>query len=150
MNDLTAQLKTRILALLTGVEYDDAAGGKISPSVHLGALPPKRSGTTPEQDFPFVVIRALLGKDNRQERTITVRLICGSYSDSDIEAGVWQSQDLANRLLALQKERGFAPYRLDLPVEWRSGDGEEGNQPHPYYFIKIDLRFKAPPLADIN
>lgn len=155
MNGLLAAIKARLLVLLAGVSYDDPVGGQSPPAIWFGSLPPKRSETEQGQDFPFVVIRPLAGSADRSEQLSTIRLICGIYSgEDDIETGVDQVHDLAERLLAIQRERGFAPYRLNLPVTWKFGDetdpGNPGNQPHPFYFLTIDLSFKTGPLADLK
>lgn len=155
MNILLAAIKARVTTLLTGVVYDDPVGGQSPVAIHLGALPAKRSETDQGQDFPFVVIRPLGGSGDRAEQLTTVRLICGIYSGTDeIETGVFQVHDLAERLLAIQSERGFKPYRLILPVTWKFGDesdpGNQGNQPHPFYFLTIDLSFKSASLADLK
>ena len=150
MNDLLDQIKTRVEELLAPAKYDDPFGYPTPPTVHIGALPPKRSEDPSARDFPFVLIRPAHGQDDRSQRLLMVRLVCGVYADEDIASGVSQVHDLAARLLAVQSNRNFTPYRLDLPVAWRSGDGEDFAQPHPYYLVTIDLRFKAPPLADIK
>ena len=160
MDSLIAAIKDRVTTLLAGATYDNPAGGEPVPArIYFGAIPAKRTRDDQGQDFPFVVIRPLGGTGGREAEQVNIRLICGAYTAADDadpgappeEVGALVAQDLAWRLIQIKRRRGgFKPWQLTLPVEWKAGDGDDGNQPHPYYLINIDLVFKAPPQADIQ
>lgn len=60
------------------------------PQVITGYLPPKKS--TPDPDYPFVIVRLVEGTDNQEGATIIIKIIVGTYSE-DAQNG-WR--DVAN------------------------------------------------------
>ncbi len=145
---LMDQLKTRIEAILSGEIFEDPANALGSiPLVKIGSLDPKRSGQQNDEDFPFVIIRPRGGESSLRESDIVLQVIVGTWTSSDVLAGFTGIDRILEILLGLQTARTYTPYRMAMPLSWYLGDKEDGNQPHPYYYLTIDLPFKRAPQA---
>ncbi|HBI15021.1 MAG TPA: hypothetical protein DDY20_05835 [Desulfobulbaceae bacterium] len=147
MNDLLTILRTRIQEIAAAVSYPAPVGGTVHPAVYVGSKP--QGIDHADSNAPSIKIRILGGIDEQRERIITVHVLCSVWSDTDVEKGSTDINDLTLRLLSLQRDRCFTPYQLALPVRWAIGD-EQGNQPHPFYYANISLQFRAMPLADLK
>lgn len=147
MNDLVTILRTRIEEVAAAVSYPSPVGGTVHPAVYVGGKP--QSIDQADSNVPFVMIRITGGIDEQRERIITAHILCSVWSDTDVEKGVTDINDLTLRLLSLQRNRCYTPYQLAMPVKWSIGD-EQANQPHPFYFANIFMQFRAMPLADIK
>ncbi len=145
MNELLVKIAARAAELVAGSSYYTPDGGK-SPAIYLGALPPKRSDLANPADFPFVVIRPAAGSKERGKTKAKILMICGVAisADAEIDAGVAAVHDLADRLLNISADRSFSPWVLFFPIQWRMGDGEDFSQPHPFYYVTIELEFDRP------
>lgn len=146
MTDLLDLIIDRLGVLLTGTTWPDPEGGELAARLYKSVLPAKRSAGAGE-DFPFVLARIMGGSEAQAEGLITVRIIGGLYSATDEEAGNDDIQELADLLLQMADTRSYTPYKLALPVDWWLGDKEHGVQPHPEYYVTVDLRFKRAPTA---
>lgn len=141
-------LKTRIESLLAGEVFEDPANAAGStPLVKIGSLDPKRSGQQNDEDFPFVIIRPRTGSSSLREMDMTLQVIAGIWTSGNVLAGFTTIDRMLEILLNLQADRTYTPYRMGLPVSWYLGDKEDGNQPHPYYYLTIDMPFKRAPQA---
>lgn len=141
-------LKTRIETLLAVEIFEDPANVSGSvPMVKIGSLDPKRSGQQNDEDFPFVIIRPRAGSSSMREIDMVIQLIAGIWTAGDILAGFTAVDRMLGLLMDLQTDRTYTPYRLALPISWHLGDKNDGNQPHPYYYLTIELPFKRAPLA---
>lgn len=93
-----------------------------APQVVTGYLPPKKS--SPDPDYPFVIVRLVEGSDNPEGATVTVKIIVGTYSE-DAQNG-WR--DVANIIervwIELFKKRIIGkkfmveyPMKFEMPEE---------------------------------
>lgn len=147
MIDLLDMLKERLKTIFEGSAFEEPGSeNSVEPLVKTGYLDPKRAGSVNDDDFPFVLIRPLSGSGDLREETITVQLHGGIYVSGDMLSGFTALEDLIGRLLLLQQERTFTPYRMALPFTWKHGE-KDGQQPHPYYFVTVNLLFKRAPQA---
>lgn len=140
MTDLLDLIADRLGLALVGEEFDDPEGGQMVPRIHQWTLPPKRSATADGEDFPFVLLRIVRGKEEDRGE-ITVRLIGGLYASDDEADGNADAVRLLEIMLGLAGQRSFTPYSMALPVRWWLGDEEQGVQPHPQYFATVELAF---------
>jgi len=150
MIQLLPGLKTALEGALENELFKDPVGPDISPRIALGFLPPKRSDAAQNQDFPFIVIRAKGGRDTKSKGEVEVRLICGTWTNGDIESGVLEIHRLMDILRAwLPTHLGVCrPWVMDPDIAWEFGDKEDGKQPHPHYYGEIFLNFKRSPEAN--
>lgn len=145
---LLNQLKTRIDDLFLGELFEDPTNPSGSiPMVKIGSLDPKRSGQQNDEDFPFVIIRPRTGISAMKELNIVLQVIAGIWTSGDILSGFTSIDRMLEILLNLQAPRAYTPYSMASPVSWYLGDKADGNQPHPYYYLTIDLPFKRAPQA---
>lgn len=116
-------------------------------AIHIGALPPKRSGEN-EQDFPFIVIRPSDGEDDEEGSTVTVKIICGIYTGEGVDGGFNDVLNMVGRCRRafLQSQLLEKKYVLKLPIGWKLGEDEESGHPHPYYHGTITTTWDLPPI----
>ncbi len=144
MTGLLDLVITRLAELTAGQQfYDPALQAQGDPRLYKWALPPKRTDAAAGQDFPFIVARIRSGRSDQHRDSIIVRLYCGLRTDGDEAAGNADIQRLADLLLPITSSRSWPPYSLALPLDWFFGDPEHGVQPHPDYFLTMDLIFQA-------
>jgi hypothetical protein len=96
------------------------------PQVVMGYLPAKNS--TPEPDYPFVIIRLAEGTDKKDGSTVVVKIIVGTYSE-DSQNG-WR--DVANIIQRLRFElfkHGVVgkKFRVEYPMKFEIPE----EQPYP-------------------
>ena len=144
MNDLITVLRSRLEAAVASVSYPRPGGGNVMPAVFVGGKP--QNIEADNSNVPFVMLRVTGGTDDQSERLLTARILCAVWEE-DMAAGIAAINDLTLTVLSLQRQRGFTPYKLMLPVKWSIGD-EQGDHPHPFYFANIIYQFKGQPLAD--
>jgi len=142
MNDLVASLKVLTTEAVSSLSLPTPAGGFSAPSVFAGGLPrPTLDDTSPA---PYVMLRVTGGTDDRSKRLLTARILCAIWNE-DMEAGISAINNLTALVLSLQRQKGFTPYKLDLPAKWSMGD-EQGDHPHPFYFSNIIFQFLTTPV----
>ncbi len=150
MLDLLDKVLARIAVLTEGELWDDPSteDGKTALRGYRGMLPLKRS--TPEQkhDHPLVVARILNGSEGGRQGVITVRIIGGLHTHGDIDDGLVDIDRLLGLLLRIPEQRDYLPYALEEDVAWYLGDPEEGVQPHPKYYVTVDLEFTRAPVIN--
>lgn len=92
------------------------------PQVVTGYLPPKKS--TPDPDYPFVIVRLVEGTDNQESATVTVKIIVGTYSEdaqngwrdvANIIQRIWT--ELFKRRVIAKKFRVEYPMKFEMPEE---------------------------------
>ena len=145
MIDLLREIEARVAAILTGELFDDPAGGSSEPMVLVGGLDPKRSGQKNEEDFPFVVIRPLQGGSTLHDETETVQIIAGIFTAGDVLSGITEIDRMKELLGSLAADRVFTPYLMEAGMKWQWGENKTGHQPHPYYYLTIQVPFKRAP-----
>lgn len=149
MTDLMTLVLARLTTLVAGEVFDNPVSppATMALSLESGFLPPKRSGTSEADDINFVVARIMRGKESQKQGGIIVRLIGGIHTNGDKDDGQEDIERLLDLLLGMLDQRTYTPYSLDAEAEWFFGDPEEGVQPHPKYYVTVDLTFKRQPTA---
>jgi len=153
MIELLDKLELRVAAAVAGLAFDDPAnpGETRPPRVVRGGLPPKRGGGTAQgEDFPFVIVRPAGGAGSRKDTRPAFRLIGGVYTAGAISDGLDAIDQLLEALLGLWDQRAFTPYRLTDDVAWSFGDDRDHVQPHPYYYLTMDMTFVGAPRAGVK
>ena len=160
--ELLLHLRDSLQELFQGSTYRDPAESDpeeeeawIKPRFFIGALPPKRKGGQTNEDFPFILVRAIGGEDSEGQTDIDVEIICGFYTDDSEEDGTNIIMQVVNRIRQhlLQRRLFGKKYDLQLPINWTTGTDEERNQPHPYYVGQIRATFRtfqAPQMFDVE
>jgi len=138
----------------TGFEHtlfrvpDVEPGEYRSPSLYIGAIPPRRSGDDKE-GFPYIVNRVVSGNDSATGSKVTVYTICGIYSAEKVEGA---ENDILNmvarcRAILLSMENGILEnrFRFEYPLTWSMGIKEEQHmQPYPYAGATIISQWEVP------
>lgn len=141
---LLDQVIVRLSELTAGQQfYDPAAEALGDLRLYKWALPPKRRDAAVGQDFPFIVARIMGGRSDQRRDGIKIRLYCGLRTDGDEAAGNADIERLADLLQPIIVGRSWTPYSLAMPLDWFFGDPDHGVQPHPDYFLTMDLLFQA-------
>lgn len=145
MTGLIAEVIARLQTLTAGEEFDNPVSvGATSPlKFEKGFLEPKRQGASAADDINFVLVRIKGGIGRRREGQVVVRLIGGIHTNGDKDAGQADIERLLGLLVGIEEKRGFTGYRLSPKPPWFFGDPEEGIQPHPKYYVTVDLTFTA-------
>lgn len=143
MISLLTEIQTRLETALEGELFQDPSGAAdCVPMVKIGGLEPKRAGSTNDEDFPFVVVRPMGGGGSGKEENKRVQLICAVWTSGDVLAGL----TAVDRLLSIIKKifgvRAYSGHKLADQFTWQFGD-EEGQQPHPYYHLAVEMSFKS-------
>lgn len=112
-------------------------GNLRAPQIIDGYLPPKRS--TPDDDFPFVIVRAEEGIAQQGQTQVTVSLIIGTYTtETDGYAHCLEiMQRIRTALCQLPNQTLNARYQLAFPIEWRNVP----DQPYPQWIIEMTTRW---------
>lgn len=149
MTDLITMVIARLATLTAGEFFDNPVSppATMALSLESGFLPPKRSGSSEADDINFVVARIMRGKESQKHGGIVVRLIGGIHTNGDKNNGQEDIERLLGLLLGMLDQRTYTPYSLDAEADWYFGDPEEGVQPHPKYYVTVDLTFKRAPTA---
>ncbi len=103
---------------LSDIRLRDKTGALRAPSVFTGFLPTKRSGQF--DDFPYILVRPIDGKDSDFEGTMRLRIILGVYDDGDDGQGFRDVANLIQRAKGhLEKNQDFgSAIQLNYPLEW--------------------------------
>lgn len=146
----------RNLALSLGVFIEDALKDTRfptktkdvirAPKVFDGYLPPKK--TLPDDDFPFVVVRADAGTSDRGQTTVTVSLIIGCYTtETDGYAHCLEIMEkIRLALCKMENQTLDRRYQLEFPITWSNVP----EQPYPQWQLEMTTKwtFNTPQLAN--
>lgn len=145
---LLGLIKAR-LDILVDNKYFPAPDGRVRaiPQVFLGATPAKRNDPQNPEDFPFFVLRPLIGGLGFDLEVTIIQVIGGLYAPD----GVLEALDLIGQyntiMLAMVKQGvGFGDWAL-LPsqdgeyIQAQYGD-KDGLQDDPYYQVIYKLKYK--------
>jgi len=116
------------------------------PTVHIGAIMPRRGGGD-KADFPFIVNRITTGQDGQNQSTFTAQTICGIYTADEVEAGENEILNMVCRVRGLlQKNQTIAAkYTMQYPINWRMGTIEDNHiQAYPFFGGTITSTWDAP------
>ena len=127
-----------------GVDDEGDPDAFISPRIYIGSLPPKRKHGQTNEDFPFLVVRAIQGEDQNDYSEVSAEIIAGIYTAQDEEAGSNEIQNIIDRVrIRFLQHRMLADrFELQMPINWSTGSDEERNQPHPYYVGQISTTWR--------
>jgi hypothetical protein len=151
MNQQFAETFTARLVDLTEdllFDYKPDPVNKRAPQIIETMLPPRSSGHQEGQEFPLV--RWAIhhgGFDRMRPAPFSVILHGGIYTAGNIVAGTRDITALTMALGKIVDNRSFPPYKLETPISFTIGSGEpgqEGLQPHPYYWVTMKLQFLMP------
>jgi len=160
---LQKALKNFLVTVFTGSFSLSPPNGEMTePRIVIGALPPKRRNPEQGEDFPFLVVRAVEGADEKEEKPeVDIDIIIGAWvkPEAEIEAGVIEVHKMGDKARVAIRNVGNGSglldnrYELQYPVKWKTGvrdsDGSEsGGQPHPYYYLTIKTRWLLPPVSN--
>lgn len=143
-------LMGQLLARLTGLTkdlrfYHKPTGEMVAPQIVNTCMPDKTRDWQEDQDFPYVRAALFRGAfDGVSAQPHEAIVVCGIYSPGDVVDGTTAINQLTAAVGEIVTNRGFAPFVLAPPVEYRIGldeAGMEGLQPHPYHFSKLHLKF---------
>ncbi len=150
MNEAFAVKFSSVLAALTSdlrfyYKPDDTL---IPPQIVETMLPSKDRTYQEGQDIPLVRWAIYEGAfEARRPAPFSVMLTGGIYTPGTIIDGTRDITALAMALGKIVDNRSFPPYRLNTPVGFTIGSpepGSEGLQPHPYYWLTMQLQFLVP------
>lgn len=116
------------------------------PTVHVGAIPPRRPGSDKE-DFPFLVTRIVSGEDQDDGSTFQTDIICGVFTGDTVEAGENEILNMVFRArsLILENQIIAKKYRCVLPVKWHLGDVKDRhNQAYPFFGGVVSSTWAGP------
>lgn len=117
-----------------------------APRVFDGYLPPKRS--LPDDDFPFVIVRAEDGSSELGKTTVTVSLIIGCYTtETDGYAYCMEiMQKIRLALCQLENQTLDRRFQLEFPITWSN----VGEQPYPQWQLVMTTKwvFNTPEMAN--
>lgn len=148
MTDLITILLDRLAELVAGEVFADPAplGTAVVLALHGHALPVAASTDDKLEQVPYLVARIMgMEQDSSGALVYQVRLIAELYTHDGVTEGMADLLRL-RALLAPIAARGpgnLAGYKVLAPVQWRLGEADSGNQPHPFYHLTADLRIAA-------
>jgi len=150
MLDLLDAVLARATELTKDELWDDPAttSGKRTLRTYRGSLPPKRSTNDQGHDHPFLVARILNGGENTMQGRITVRLVGGLHTHDTVDDGLVDIDRLLTFLLQIPLVRDYLLYTMEEDVSWFFGDPKDGGQPHPKYYVTVDLVFTRSPVVN--
>ncbi len=144
--EFCAAFQNRIEGLLDGLLFHHRPSGALVPvTVYEAMLPAKQPGHKEGEDLPLVRWCIYEGEfAARIAGGFSVVIDAGIYTPGSIVEGSRDLMRLIWALGGLAAMRGLPPYRLRTPIGFRLGDlseGNEGIQPHPYYYGRLTLDF---------
>lgn len=146
--EFMAMMTARLGALTAELEFTNTTAGLISPRIIETMLPPKDKDYVEFDEFPLVCWAVHEGEVYpRKPSPFVVVLTGGIYTAGSIADGSRDIMRLAMALCRIVDDRAFPPYRLDVPVKFSIGDpreGYQGLQPHPVYWLTMNLNFLVP------
>lgn len=117
-----------------------------APTVFDGYLPPKR--TLPDDDFPFVIVRAEEGTSFRGQTTVTVSLIIGCYTtETDgYSHCLTIMEKLRTAFCQLESQTLDRRFQLEFPITWSNIP----EQPYPQWQLEMTTKwtFNTPEAAN--
>ncbi len=110
-----------------------------APQVITGYLPPKKS--TPDPDYPFVIVRLSKGKDQQGSGGAVVRIIIGTYSE-DSQNGWRDVANIIDRIWneLMKKQVIGKKFKIEYPLDWDIPE----EQPYPYWIGVMDTNWTVP------
>ncbi len=136
--------------------FHKPTGGLRPPQIFETMLPEKDRQHLEDDIFPLLCWTHYSGELTHLEASSFKIAIDGCIRVDDtvgtsveqIAAGSAAINDLLFALHGLAAQRKIGRYKLQLPFEYalgyspkRMGKGNEGDQPHPYYVLRLDLSF---------
>ena len=135
-NLLTKALREKVEEAVKDYRLPVKNGVPRAPNVLNGELPPKRSNVN--DDFPFVVVRAVSGSVNENSTEFTIDIIIGCYTEEydGHEYCLNVASRIRNALTTMKDARLEDKYILQFPINW-------DNLPaHPYPQWQITMTTK--------
>lgn len=147
--EFSALLTSRLAELTAGLVFEHKPSGTTRPvQVIETMLPPRERNYEEFGEFPLVCWAVHKGNfDARRPAPFSVAITGAIWTSGTIVDGSRDIVRLATALGNIVKRRSFAPYRLETPVPFQIGDtraGNEGLQPHPTYWLTMQLNFLMP------
>ncbi len=144
LQELTAELRF----------YHKPTGESMAPQIFQTMLPVKTRDHLDGEHFPLICWTFYGGTITHLEpSTFKVCVDCAIRVDegsgSSLEQIVSGSQGINSLLQVLRGlagRRRFGCYKLQLPFRYIIGSdekGHEGRQPHPFYYLRLDLSFTS-------
>ncbi|XGZ04738.1 hypothetical protein ACDZ28_04025 [Paenibacillus sp. RS8] len=134
---LLQALKDHLQALVS----DNA---QVKPTIHVGFLPPKDKDNENISEFPFIIIRPHVGKDQQDNSKITVKLVFGTKSEDpegfmDLFGIMEQVRfDLQSRRIINRR------FKMDLPYDWEFFE----EQPYPEWYGQATTIWTLPAIQE--
>ena len=156
MLDLLDMVLARVAAVTSEELWDDSVTeglpvdqqSLVALRLYKGGLPPKESAEESENKHPFLAARLLNGVEGVSLGRIKVRLMAGLHTHGTVDDGLVDVDRLLGFLLQIPADRNFSPYTMEEGVVWSQGDPKSGLQPHPKYYLTVDLEFTRAPVMD--
>lgn len=144
----SAMMNSRLAELTSGLLYDYQPDGS-SKSRPVTITESMLEDPSREQlegaEFPFVRWSIYRGSfDFHRPAPFSVVVDGALWTGKSIADGTGDILALTRALGKITENRSFAPYRLKTPVSFVVGNparGQEGIQPHPYYYVRFYLDF---------
>ncbi len=156
MDKQFSELFTERLQSLTAALrfYHKPSGEWRPPQIFETQLPLKKQGHLEGDDFPLICWTHHSGELTHLEPSaFKVSVDCGVLIDEStgssleqIASGTRAINSLVFALHGLAARRKIGRYKLQLPFSYIIGSdskGHEGRQPHPYYWLRLNLSFVA-------
>ncbi len=149
LKDLIAAILARVNVLAAGEKFYNDKGDLVAlQTFSYRETQPTVNNYDQYTNFPFVVARPGIGAEKIQDGMIDIRLVCGITTPSDYLSGEEDLDRLLGILLQLPYNQVFNPYSLESisyrPGQYSRNPYEEGRQPHPKYYLTMDLSFIRP------
>ncbi len=139
----------RLASLTADLRYHHKPSGeRVAPQIIHTMLPARDYSWQEGGECPFVRFAIYGGVfDFRRPESFKVVVSAGIYTDGDIATGTMEIMEFSRALSGLADRRSFAPFKLQTPISFEIGDprsGNEGLQPHPYYYMGMTFNFIMP------
>lgn len=149
LKDLIAMVLAKVAALAAGQQFYNDKGVLVDlQTFSYRETQPTISNIDQYTNFPFVVARPGIGAERIPDGMIDIRLVCGVTTPGDYLSGEEALDRLLGILLQLPYNQSFTPYSLEnisyRPGQYSRNPYEEGRQPHPKYYLTMDLSFIRP------
>ncbi|WP_312117946.1 hypothetical protein [Brevibacillus reuszeri] len=140
---LMRSLKTFLEEVVENVELTSPKGVLTKPQVFLEQLPQK-SASSQEEDFPFIIVRAMGGEDRTDGASASINLLVGTHSKDD--DGFMDVMNIIEDVRqALLKNRIVGgSFRLELPLKWKLFE----EQPWPGWIGEINTLWTIPTVIE--
>lgn len=89
-----------------------------APQVIAGYLPPKKSDSSSDPDFPFVIVRLIEGTDTQDDAKVVIKIIAGTFSE-DAQSGWRDPVNILQRIRTelLKRRVVGGKFRLEFPLK---------------------------------